>query len=256
MYARSLLFAVWMYGLMAVMAIICAPALLFPRRVALACMGLWRRLVLWGLKTICGITFEVRHRERMPSTGALIAMKHHSMFETIMAWEFISDPAIILKRELIFLPFFGWYALKLRNIVVNRAAQASALRKMLKDAGQRISEGRQIVIFPEGTRVAPGERIPYKPGVVALYRELGVPCTPVAHNSGLCWPAHGILRKPGKITVEILPAIPPGLPRAEFMKQLEDSIETAASALLPDGYPVAAATQKSEEPSGEELKPA
>jgi 1-acyl-sn-glycerol-3-phosphate acyltransferase len=241
-----------MYGLMAVMAIVCAPSLLLPRRVALACMGLWRRLVLWGLRTMCGITLEVRHRERMPSTGALVAVKHHSMFETIMAWEFIKDPAVILKRELIFLPFFGWYALKLRNIVINRAEKASALRKMLHDAKDRIREGRQIVIFPEGTRVAPGARIPYKPGVVALYRELDAPCTPVAHNAGLCWPAHGLLRKPGKITVEILPPIPPGLPRAEFMATLEERIETAAAALLPADYPKAAAP----EPAGEELKTA
>lgn len=234
--ARSLLFALWMYGLMAVMGLICLPSLLMPRRVPLACMAVWRRLVLWGLKVFCGVTFEVRGRANMPSTGALVAMKHHSMFETIIAWEFIPDPAIILKKALVYFPVFGWYAVKLRNIVIDRAAASKALRQMLKDAAQRVAEGRQVVIFPEGTRTAPGERLPYKPGVVALYRELETACIPIAHNSGLCWPAHGIIRKPGKITFDILPPIPPGLPKAEFMVTLEERIETAAAALLPEGF--------------------
>jgi 1-acyl-sn-glycerol-3-phosphate acyltransferase len=233
---RSLVFALWMYGLMAVMGLICLPTLLMPRRAPLACMAVWRRLVLWGLKTFCGVTFEVRGRANMPSGGALVAMKHHSMFETIIAWEFIPDPAIILKKALVYFPVFGWYAVKLRNIVIDRAAASKALRQMLKDASQRVSEGRQVVIFPEGTRTEPGQRAPYKPGVVALYRELGVACVPIAHNSGLCWPAHGVIRRPGKITFEILPPIPPGLPKAEFMATLEERIETAAAALLPPGF--------------------
>lgn len=256
--ARSLLFAFWMYGLMAVMGLVCLPSLLMPRRVPLACMTVWRRLVLWGLRVFCGVTFEVRGRANMPpggpGGGALVAMKHHSMFETIAAWEFIPDPAIILKKALVYFPVFGWYAVKLKNIVIDRAAAAKALRQMLKDAKQRAAEGRQIVIFPEGTRTAPGERLPYKPGVLALYRELDVPCIPIAHNSGLCWPAHGIIRRPGKIVFEILPAIPPGLPKAEFMATLEQRIETAALALLPPGFvpppqsPAPAAPAPSTEP--------
>lgn len=233
---RSALFVAWMYGLMTVMGILCLPTLLMPRHVALAAMGLWRRLVLAGLRLLCGITFEVRGRERMPTGGALVAMKHQSMFETIIAWEFIKDPAIILKRELVWMPVFGWYALKLRNIVVDRGAHASALRAMLKSAAARVEEGRQVVIFPEGTRTKPGERAPYKPGVAALYRSLDRPCVPVAHNSGLCWPDHGLVRRPGKIVFEILPAIAPGLSRAEFMAELETRIETASDALLPEGF--------------------
>lgn len=247
--ARSLLFVAWMYGLMVVMGIICLPTLAMPRRVPLAAMGLWRRLVLWGLRVMCGITFEVRHRERMPLDGALVAMKHHSMFETIMLWEFIPDPAIILKRELVFMPIFGQFAVKLRNIVIDRAERASALKKMLRVARDRVREGRQVVIFPEGTRTAPGERVPYKPGVAALYRELGRPCTPVAHNAGLCWPAHGIRRTPGRIIFEILEPIPPGLARAEFMAELEERIETAAARLLPADLAAAAL------PAAAETKP-
>jgi 1-acyl-sn-glycerol-3-phosphate acyltransferase len=235
-YARSLLFVAWMYGLMLVMGVLCLPTLLMPRRVPLAAMALWRRLVLWGLKTLCGITFEVRGRRHMPGEGALVAMKHQSMFETIVAWELIPDPAIILKKELVFLPVFGWYALKLRNIVVDRSAHANALRKMLRTASQRVEEGRQVVIFPEGTRVAPGVHVPYKPGVAALYRELDRPCVPVALNSGLYWPAHGVLRRPGRIVFEILPPIPPGLSRRDFMAELEARLEPAAEALLPEDF--------------------
>jgi 1-acyl-sn-glycerol-3-phosphate acyltransferase len=235
MLVRSLLFVAWMYGLMVGMGILCLPTVLLPRRYALACVALWRRLVLAGLRTLCGITFEVRGRDRMPTDGALVAMKHHSMFETIVAWEFIRDPAIILKKELVIMPVFGWYALKLRNIVVDRAARAAALRKMLRTAAERVREGRQVVIFPEGTRVPPGERIPYKPGVAALYRELATPCVPVAHNSGLCWPAHGLKRTPGHIVFEVLPAIPPGLSRKDFMAELESRIESSAQALYEEG---------------------
>jgi 1-acyl-sn-glycerol-3-phosphate acyltransferase len=249
---RSVLFVVWMYGLMATMGILCLPTVLLPRRYALACMGLWRRLVLAGLRILCGITFEVRGRDRMPTDGALVAMKHHSMFETFAAWEFIKDPAIILKKELLLMPVFGWYALKLRNIVVDRAAHAAALRKMLRDAGARVREGRQVVIFPEGTRVPPGGREPYKPGVAALYRELERPCVPVAHNSGLCWPAHGLLRTPGHIVFEVLPAIPPGLSRKAFMAELETRIETAALALYEEGL----ARQGAAKATGEELETA
>ena len=232
--ARSLVFVAWMYGLMMVMGILCLPTLLMPRRVVIAAMTLWRRLTLWGLRVMCGVTFEVRGREHMPRDGALVAIKHQSMFETIAAWEFIPDPAIILKKELIFMPIFGLYALKLDNIVVDRAAHSKALRKMLRAARDRVRDKRQVVIFPEGTRTLPGERVAYKPGVAALYREIGRPCVPVAHNSGLCWSARGLLRRPGRITVEILEPIPPGLSRRDFMAVLEDRIETASAALLPE----------------------
>ena len=230
---RSYAFVLWMYGLMVVMGIVCLPTLLMPRRAALGAMAVWRRLVLWGLRVLCGITFEVRGREHMPRGGALVAMKHQSMFETIIAWEFVPDPAIILKRELMRLPIFGWYAWKLRNVPIDRAGHASALRKMLAEARGRVREDRQIIIFPEGTRLAPGEHIPYKPGVAALYGALDCPCVPVALNSGLYWPAHGVTRRPGRIVFHILEPIQPGLKRETFMAALEERIETASNALLP-----------------------
>ena len=230
---RSAIFVVWMYGLMVVMGILCAPFLLGPREGVKACMRVYLALVFGGLKLICGIRYEVRGREHLPRGGALIASKHQSMFETLAFWSILDDPAIILKKELAYLPFFGWYAMKLKNIKVDRSAGAKALRNMLKQASQRAEEGRQVVIFPQGTRLEPGEREDYKPGVVGLYKAMKTPCVPVALNSGLYWPPHGFVRKPGVIIVQFLPAIEPGLSKDAFMAELQTRIETASDALLP-----------------------
>ena len=220
---------------MAVMGLACSPALLGPRAWSRGCLRAYLALVFGGLKLICGISYEIRGLEHRPRSGALVASKHQSMFETLAFWKILDDPAIILKKELAYLPFFGWYAMKLKNIKVDRAAASKALRDMLKQARQRASEGRQVVIFPQGTRLAPGEPDTYKPGVAGLYAAMKTPCTPVALNSGLYWPPHGFVRRPGVIIVEFLPAIEAGLPRDQFMAVLEQRIETASQALLPDG---------------------
>ncbi len=227
----SIIFVIWMYGLMAIMAIICSPALLGPRSWARACLHVWLKLVFWGLRVFCGVTYEVRGKEHVPQSGALVAMKHQSMFETLAPWDILKDPCIILKKSLTQLPFFGWYAVKLKNISIDRAGGAQTLKAMSQLAATRAKEGRQILIFPEGTRGWPGEKIDYKPGVAMLYKQMGVACTPVALNSGLFWPPHGIKRNPGHIVMEFLPPISPGLTRAEFMAKLEDAIETASEAL-------------------------
>jgi 1-acyl-sn-glycerol-3-phosphate acyltransferase len=154
------------------------------------------------------------------------------MFDTMSLWHVLPRTCFVLKKELIAIPFFGWYALKGRMIVVDRQAHAKALRKLVRDAKDRLASGRQIVIYPEGTRTAPGETGDYKPGIAALYRELAVPAIPMATNSGVHWPAHGFIRKPGTIVFEFLPPIPAGLKRAEFMRELEGRIEPASAALL------------------------
>jgi 1-acyl-sn-glycerol-3-phosphate acyltransferase len=222
-----------MYGLMAVMGLVCAPTLLAPRGAAKACFRVYLALVFGGLAMLCGVRYEVKGEAHRPTGGALVASKHQSMFETLAFWKILDDPAIILKKELAFLPVFGWYALKLRNIAVDRAAGSKALRAMLKTARERAEEGRQVVIFPQGTRVPPGAEESYKPGVAGLYAAMKVPCVPVALNSGLSWPGRGFVRTPGVITIEFLPAIPPGLSRDAFMAELETRIETASAALLP-----------------------
>ncbi|WBQ10147.1 1-acyl-sn-glycerol-3-phosphate acyltransferase [Hyphomonadaceae bacterium ML37] len=228
----SIVFVVWMYGLMAVLGILFAPTLLGPRSWTRWAFRVYLALVFGGLQVLCGIRYEVRGREHMPTGGALVASKHQSMFETLAFWAILPDPAIILKKELAFLPVFGWYAMKLKNIKVDRSAGAKALRDMLKQARDRAGEDRQVVIFPQGTRLEPGEADTYKPGVAGLYSAMKVPCVPVALNSGLYWPAHGMVRQPGTIVVEFLPAIEPGLPRDAFMAELETRIETGSSALL------------------------
>jgi 1-acyl-sn-glycerol-3-phosphate acyltransferase len=222
-----------MYGLMVVMGVICAPSLLVPRSWVRAVFQLWLGLVLGGLKIICGVEYEVRGREHVPAGGALVASKHQSMFETLAFWAILEDPAIILKKELSYLPFFGWYAMKLKNIKVDRSAGSKALRDMLNQARDRAQESRQVVIFPQGTRLKPGEADSYKPGVAGLYSAMKVACVPVALNSGLYWPARGFTRTPGRIVIEFLPPIEPGLDKKAFLAELEHRIETASNALLP-----------------------
>lgn len=218
---------------MVIMGLLCLPALVMSRGAVVACLRSWLGLVEWGLKAICGITYSVEGMEHLPEGGALIASKHQAMFETLFFWKIFPDPAIILKKELSRLPIFGWYAMALRNIAVDRDGAARALKDMTRQAGERIAEGRQIVIFPEGTRTAPGEQIAYKPGVVSLYKRLHAPCVPVALNSGLVWPAKGLPAGPGHITIRILPPLPPGLDKKEFLATLEGRIEQAAHELLP-----------------------
>lgn len=231
----SVLFVIWMYGLMAIFGIVFSPCLVGPRSWTKACLHIYLNMVMFGLRWLCGIRYEVRGLENLPDSGALIAAKHQSMFETLAFWKILPDPAIILKKELKFLPFFGWYAMKLKNIAVDRSAGAKALRSMLKQARDRAEEGRQIVIFPQGTRVKPGEVETYKPGVAGLYAAMKVPCVPVALNSGEHWPGSGFIRRPGTIVVEFLPAIDPGLSKDMFMSQLETRIETASHALAGTG---------------------
>lgn len=231
----SILFVIWMYGLMLIMGIVCSPALLGPRSWARACLNVYLVLVFGAMRVLTGIRYEVRGLENIPRGGALIASKHQSMFETLAFWKILPDPAIILKKELKALPFFGWFAMKLENIAVDRSAGAKALRDMLKQARQRAEEGRQIVIFPQGTRVKPGETENYKPGVAGLYSAMKVPCVPVALNSGEHWPGSGLIRTPGCIVVEFLPAIEPGLSKDAFMSQLETQIETASTKLAGTG---------------------
>ncbi len=198
-------------------------------------MEVWVRASFWGLRHIAGVDYEIRGRENIAKGGAIYAIKHLSMWETMAVQVLLHDPAQILKSELTWIPFYGWYAVKSGQIVVDRGAHAKALRSMLTRAKACIAADRPIVIFPEGTRKPLGAVPDYKSGVAALYGALSVPCIPVAHNSGLYWLRRGPLRKPGKIVVEFLPAIGPGLKRNVFMAELEQRIETATLRLLAEG---------------------
>ena len=181
---------------------------------------------------LVGLTVEFRGLEHRPKGAALIAAKHLGMLDTISPFLSLSDPCYVLKRELMRLPIFGWFAGKTAMIPVDRGGGSVAVRALSAAAADRLRDERQILIFPEGTRKEPGEPPQYKGGVAALYRDLALPCTPMATNSGLFWPAHGFVRRPGVAVFEYLEAIPPWLPRAEFMRRLETQIETATNALL------------------------
>lgn len=230
-FIRSLLFVLWMYGLVLVMGLLGIWLLLCPRSWVRGYYRLWLALVFGGLRVICGLRYVVEGRENIPEGGALIASKHQSMMETQAFWQILPDPAIILKKELAYLPFFGWFAVKLGNIVVDRGAAAKALRKMLGDARRWAADGRQILIFPEGTRMPPCETAEFKPGVAGLYSAMKAPCVPVALNTGHFWAGKGITRKPGVATIRFLEPIAPGLPRDEFMAVLKQRIDAATAEL-------------------------
>src|SRR6185503_13908452 len=188
----------------------------------------WARASLWGLRVFAGLGMRITGTP--PRAPALVAAKHMSMWDTLAIHLALGDPAIVLKRSLLLVPFFGWYVGKTTAIPIDRGAGAAALLFMAREAKRVLGEGRPILIFPEGTRKKPGETPDYKPGVAGLYGLLGVPCVPVALNSGLYW--QGFWKRPGTITLAFLEPIPPGLKRDQFMPILQERIETATAALL------------------------
>jgi 1-acyl-sn-glycerol-3-phosphate acyltransferase len=230
-FLRSLLFTLIFYVCSAVIAMLMLPMLLAPRRWMIGMFRIWARFTIWALAVFGGIRLEIRGREHMPSGPALLAPKHQCLFDTIVPLAILPDCSLVMKKELMIIPFYGWYASKSGMIVVDREGAAKTMRKLLADGRDRLADQRQLLIFPEGTRKAPGAAPDYKPGVAALYG-LGVACTPVATNSGVHWPAHGFLRHPGTIVVEFLEPIAPGLKRRDFMETLERRVETASNALL------------------------
>lgn len=230
--AGSLVFTAWLYLSMALFGIAFLPALFGPRRWTMAAARAWSRSILLALRLLCGITVEVRGEANRPTGGGFIAAKHFAMLDTIAPLLVLPDSAYVIKRELMKLPFWGWYVAKLDMLPIDREGGAKTLRAMVQGARDRMAQGRQILIFPEGTRVEPGAEPDYKPGVAGLYRELAVPCTPMATNSGLHWPAHGWLKFPGHVVFEFLPAIPAGLKRGAFMVALEDAVEIGTNRLL------------------------
>ena len=229
---RSLLFAAWLYLSMPIFAIGLSPALVMPHRFAMGVVKLWARTVLFGLRWIAGVKVDFRGLENRPSGAALVASKHQGMLDIVALLAVLPDACFVMKKELMPLPFFGWVAWKTGMIAVDRAGHARALKDMTRQARARLSQGRQIVIFPEGTRNDPGVPGDYKPGVAAIYRDLEGPCWPVATNSGLHWPAHGFRRRPGVAVFEFLEPIPAGMKRGAMMALLESRIETASLALL------------------------
>jgi 1-acyl-sn-glycerol-3-phosphate acyltransferase len=229
---RSLLFQLAFYGVTGLMAVLYLPLLAAPGGWMMRAGTAWSALSLKLLEWCCGVTFEVRGRDHLPEGPAIIAMKHQSAWETLAAPVIFERPAIVIKRELGWVPFYGWYALKAGMIPIDRGAGPKALRALVARAGRAVAEGRKIIIFPEGTRTTVGAAPAYQPGVYALYRRLDLPLVPVAVNSGLYWGRRHFTKRPGRIVVEILPPLAPGGERRAVMAALETAIEGATARLV------------------------
>lgn len=226
----SLIFIVQMYLAMAVIAVVFAPWALFSRHGARVACKTFCRWTLFTLRLLTGLRTQVRGT---PPTGeCLIAAKHQSFLDIILIFNAVPAGKFIMKRELMFTPFLGQYALKIGCVPVNRGKRGAAIAKMKSDVAAGAAEPGQLIIYPQGTRVAPGATLPYKVGTGLLYEQLGQPCVPVAANVGLFWPKRGILRKPGLAVVEFLDPIAPGLKVQDFMARLETEVETNSNRLM------------------------
>jgi 1-acyl-sn-glycerol-3-phosphate acyltransferase len=226
----SLVFIVQMYLAMAVLAVAFAPWALFSRRGARVACKSFCRWTLFTLRLLTGLKSEVRGTP--PAGEALIAAKHQSFLDIIMIFNALPAAKFIMKRELMYAPFLGQYALRIGCVPVDRGKRGAAIARMKADVSKGTAEPGQLIIYPQGTRVAPGATLPYKVGTGLLYDQLAQPCVPVAANVGLFWPKRGILRKPGTAVVEFLDPIAPGLKVQEFMARLEAEIETHSNRLM------------------------
>lgn len=228
----SLFFIVQMYLAMAVLAVVYAPYAILRREGAMAACHAFCRWVRFSLRIICGLRTEVRGTP--PTGAALIPAKHQSFLDILMIFGALEQPRFIMKKQLVYAPILGWYALRVGCVPVDRGKRGEAVKRMMDDVRSGSARPGQLIIYPQGTRVAPGAQVTYKVGAALLYAQMGQPCVPVAANVGLFWPRHGIYRKPGLAVVEFLPPLPLALPQAEFMARLEDSIETASDRLMAD----------------------
>jgi len=229
---RSIVFNLLFYVNLAVLLVIAIATMVMPRWGIQGMAKLWGHTSNWLLRVLCGTKIEFRGVERMPKGGMIVAAKHQSTWETFALLALLDDFTFIIKRELTWIPLFGWFTIRAGMIPVDRGAGSQALNAMMARAKQAMHEGRQLVIFPEGTRRAPGAEPRYKFGVARLYAELGVPCVPIALNSGLFWPRRRFIRLPGTIVVEVLDPIEPGLSADAFFPRLQEAIETATARLV------------------------
>ena len=234
-FLRSLIFNVLFYLLLAFWVIVGIPTLVMPRAAILVIARCWARNSMWLLSAVCNVKIEYRGLEKISDGPWIVASKHQSMWETVALLQFFPQPLFILKRELEWIPFFGWNLLKLEMIGIVRNAGGRSLLAMARRAGKEVRRGRQLIIFPEGTRTAVGAPPRYKAGVGQIYVDCGVRCLPVALNSGLFWPRRTFMRYPGTLVAEFLDPLPPGLTRGEFIAQVSTVIEEATNRLVEAG---------------------
>lgn len=229
-WVRSLIFTITIYAWMLILGLVFAPYAMFAKRGALRACKTYARTTIWLARWMVGIRTEVRGP--VPVGEVVIGAKHQSFLDIIMIFDAVPHGKFIMKRELLWTPIIGLYARRLGCIPVNRGKKGVAVAKMVKDVGREFSEPGQLVIYPQGTRVAPGVHMPYKVGTAVLYEGLGFPCVPTATNVGVFWPRSGVLRKPGLAIVEFLDPIEPGVERKDFLQRLEQVIETRSNALM------------------------
>jgi 1-acyl-sn-glycerol-3-phosphate acyltransferase len=232
---RAALYLVWFYLSLAGIGLLGMPYALTSPRATLRVMQAWAAAQWWALRVFGGVRIEYRGFDTVPAGATLVAMKHHGTFETIATFAMFPDPCFVIKQELARTPVFGWYCQQGKFISIDRDGGAKTMKKMLAEARAAVDAKRQVVIFPEGTRQAVGAPADYKPGVAGLYRAMGVPCVPVALNTGLVWSGSLYGGRPGKVIFEALPAIPPGLSRDAFMARLEAELEPATARLVAEG---------------------
>lgn len=229
---RSAVFMVVIYVFMAVLGILFFPYALLAKKGALTACKIYARTVIWMAGWMIGVKTEVRGR--VPDTETLVAAKHQSFFDILIIFNALPQPKFIMKRELLWAPFIGLYAKRLGCIPVDRGRKGAAIAKMVKDVSKEFEEPGQLVIYPQGTRVAPGRHKSYKVGSAVLYEGLGEDCYPVAANVGLFWPRRGVLKTPGLAVVEFLDPLPAGLSKSAFMAELEKRVETRSNDLMRD----------------------
>lgn len=227
--ARSYLFTFLLGVVTAVMGVALLPVLFFGRDAARRAAQLWSRIILRLLHIICGVDYRIECRENAPVGGALVAANHQSMWETVSLFALLPKPAVVFKKELLDVPVYGWWAAKSGGIPLDRKGGAKSIRMLRRETEERIANGEQVVVFPEGTRAAPGEVLPLQPGIAGMYLAANTPCYPVIHNSGWHWRNPGVMKTPGVITSKFLKPIPKGLARRPFMAALAEALGEARS---------------------------
>ena len=223
---RSIAFFLFLFIGTPFMTVLFAPAILFGENAAVTCVRVWSKIMVGALRVLCGVRYEIEGLENIPEEGVIVASNHQSMWETVAFMSLLPKPVMVFKKELTANPVYALWG-KYAGIAIDRSRGARALKDLTAAAIEKLADGRQVILFPEGTRVPLGETRPYQPGVAAVYKAANAPCVPIAHNSGAHWRHPGPLKIPGVIEVKILPAIPPGMERKKFMTLLEETINTA-----------------------------
>lgn len=232
---RSALFLLVAFMFSVLLAILLLPALIVPRRRFQELAALWCKGLITLLEICCGLRWRLVGSEYIPEGAAIIASKHQSAWDTLIFHTLLKDPVYVLKRELLFVPLLGLYLRKAGSIAIDRASGFRSLKAMLPEVDRALSQGAKVIVFPEGTRTAPGGRVSYQPGIAALYSRFRAPVVPVALNSGLFWARRQFIKRPGVITIQVLPPVPPGLHRVDFLACLEARIEEATAHLYVEG---------------------